>query len=179
MSSARSFTALVMILALPGSLACSGSARQRPVKMGAVDTGPNSLTAARKYLEGRWSLLSFDVYPPGGQPIGLKGSGTLTYDEFGNLKIEIRTDDETSDLLRKAGVAIEGGVISSEGRVVVDLAAQKLTYVIEGQPPAGAPAGPLATSRPRYWQVDGNVLTLTTKDDNGKPLSVGRWRKLE
>jgi len=32
-------------------------------------------------------------------------------------------------------------------------------------------------SRPRYWQVDGDVLTLTTKDNAGNPASVGRWRK--
>jgi hypothetical protein len=33
-------------------------------------------------------------------------------------------------------------------------------------------------SRPRHWQVDGNVLTLTTKDDAGKPVSVSKWRKI-
>jgi len=31
--------------------------------------------------------------------------------------------------------------------------------------------------RPRYWQVEGDVLTLTTRDAAGKPLSVGVWRK--
>jgi hypothetical protein len=48
--------------------------------------------------------------------------------------------------------------------------------VIEGQPVAGS--GPLAPSRPRHWQVDGNVLTLTTKDDAGNAVSVGRWQKV-
>jgi hypothetical protein len=48
--------------------------------------------------------------------------------------------------------------------------------MLEGQPAAGT--GPLATSRPRYWQVDGNLLTLTTKDDAGRPTSIGRWRKM-
>jgi hypothetical protein len=80
-------------------------------------------------------------------------------------------------VLEKAGIASQNGVISTEGRAVVDMAGHKLTYVLEGQPPIGAPAGPLATNRPRYWQVDGDVLTLTTKDDNGKTLSVGRWKK--
>jgi hypothetical protein len=32
-------------------------------------------------------------------------------------------------------------------------------------------------SRPRYWERDGNTLTLTTKDDKGQPLSVGKWQK--
>ena len=51
-----------------------------------------------------------------------------------------------------------------------------LTYVIEGQPVAGT--GPLAASRPRYWQVEGTTLTLTTKDDAGNATSIGRWRKI-
>jgi hypothetical protein len=51
-----------------------------------------------------------------------------------------------------------------------------LTYVIAGQPAGNT--GPLALSRPRHWQVDGNVLTLTTKDDAGKPVSVSKWRKI-
>ena len=50
-----------------------------------------------------------------------------------------------------------------------------LTYVLADQPPSGT--GPLAINRPRHWQVEGTLLTLTTQDETGKPLSVGRWRK--
>jgi hypothetical protein len=54
-----------------------------------------------------------------------------------------------------------------------------LTYVLEGQAPLGAPSGPLALNRPRHWQVDGNLLTLTIKGDDSRPVSVGRWQKSE
>jgi hypothetical protein len=154
---------------------CSGAARQRPVEGGPVDTGAKTLTAARQYLEGRWTLESFEVFPPGRQPIKLSGTGVLTYDNFGNLKMDIRTDEKTADLLRQAGIDIRDGTISSEGRTAVDMQNRTLTYVIEGQPPAGG--GPLAANRPRHWQVEGNILTLTTKDEKGTALSVGRWRK--
>jgi hypothetical protein len=90
--------------------------------------------------------------------------------------MEIRTDVETSDKLRAAGIEIQDGKISTTGRTAVDMQNRTLTYMLEGQP-AGV-TGPLATSRPRYWQVDGNVLTLTIKDDAGKPVSVSRWRKI-
>jgi hypothetical protein len=30
---------------------------------------------------------------------------------------------------------------------------------------------------PRHWVVEGDTLTLTTKDQAGKPLSVGRWKR--
>jgi hypothetical protein len=155
--------------------ACHSSPRQRPVKMGPVDEGAGTLVAARKYLEGRWTLESFEVFPPGKPPITLKGAGTLTYDEFGNMRVEIRADEKSSDLLRAAGIDIRDGVISSDGRTAVDMQNHTLTYVVQGQP-AGS-QGPLALSRKRYWQVEGNQLTLTTRDDAGKPLSVGRWRR--
>jgi hypothetical protein len=154
---------------------CAAAPINKPIKMGDADTGAGTLTAARKYLEGRWSLESFEVYPPGKPKTTLKGEGTLTYDDFGNLKIEIRADQTASDTLRAAGIEIgSDGVISSDGRTVVDMQNKTLTYVIEGQPVG---SGPLALNRPRHWQVDGNVLTLTTKDDASKPTAVSRWKK--
>ena len=154
--------------------ACKSAPRERPIPLGPVDTGPGSVTAARKFLEGRWVLESFEVYPPGRPPIALKGSGDLLYDDFGNLKMEIRADQQSSDLLRAAGIDIRDGVISTEGRTAIDLQNHTLTYMVEGQVPN---KGPLALNRPRHWEVQNDRLTLTTKDESGKPLSVGRWRR--
>ena len=155
---------------------CAPAPINKPINLGPTETGAGSLVAARKYLEGRWSLESFEVYPPGKPKVTLTGQGVLTYDEFSNLKIEIRVDQATSDLLTNAGIDVgSGGVVSSDGRTAVDLQNKTLTYVIQGQPVG---SGPLALNRPRHWQVDGNILTLTTQDDAGKPTSVGRWKKL-
>ena len=166
-------SALLATIAL-GLSACGP--KVRPIKGGPVDTGAGSLTAARAYLEGRWSLESFEVHPAGKPVVTTKGQGTLTYDDFGNLTIEIRVDVATTDLLRAGGIDVQDGKISSSGRTAVDMQKRTLTYMLEGQPAAGT--GPLATSRPRYWQVDGNLLTLTTKDDAGRPTSIGHWRKM-
>jgi hypothetical protein len=170
---------LAAVLAVVPMAGCAKAPRSRPVKMGDVDTGKGTLTAARKYLEGRWSLLSYEVYPPNADPITLKGAGTLTYDDYSNLDIQIRTDAETAALLDKAGIKNDAGTISTSGRVVVDMVQHTMTYVIEGQPKVGEPGGPLALNRPRHWEVAGNVLTLTTRGDDGKPLSVGKWQKME
>ena len=83
--------------------ACAASPRQRTISKGPVDTGAGTLTAARKYLEGRWVLESFVVNPPGRAPITLKGSGVLNYDDFGNLEMNIKADEASADLLRAAG----------------------------------------------------------------------------
>ena len=171
----RTIPACASLLVAALSLgACHGSPSQRPVKLGPVDEGAGSLVAARTFLEGRWTLESFEVYPPGKPPIALKGSGTLTYDKYSNLQIDIRADQASSDLLRAAGMDITDGVISSTGRTAIDLQNKTLTYVIQGQP---TNTGPLAMNRPRHWQVDGTLLTVTTQDEAGKPLSIGKWRK--
>jgi len=153
-------------------VAAAGCNPPRP-RAGPVDKGPGTLSAARSYLEGRWSLESFEVYPPGKSPISVKGAGSLNYDEFGNLRIEIRTDQATGDALKAVGIDIRDGMISSDGRTVVDMQNHTLTYVVPGQ----EATGPLALSRPRHWEVNGNLLTLTTKDEKGQPLSIGKWRK--
>jgi len=169
---------LTVALVLTSTLACMGGPRQRPVKGGDVDAGPESLTAARKFLEGRWTLESFEVFPPGKPAIALKGSGTLTYDQFGNLRVEIRADEKSADLLRAAGVDVRDGMISTDGRTVVDLQNRTLSYVLAGQQ-VGAPApGPLAPSRLRHWEVKDDLLFLSTRDDAGKPLSTGRWKRM-
>ena len=32
-------------------------------------------------------------------------------------------------------------------------------------------------NRPRHWEVAGDVLILTTRDDKGTPMSITRWKK--
>ena len=163
--------AMVLVMA-----ACSAAPRQRPVEMGPVASGPGTLSAARQYLEGRWALESFELRQPGKPPILLTGSGTLAYDGSGNLTMEIRADEKSGDLLRAAGVDIRDGMISTQGRTAIDLQNKTLTYVLDKQKPLIR--GPLGMERPRHWVVDGDVLTLTTKDDAGEPVSIGRWKKI-
>lgn len=173
----HSSAALAVFVAV--TMACAtASPRQRPISKGPVATGPGTLTAARQFLEGRWILESFVVNPPGRSSITMKGSGVLNYDAYGNLQMEIKADEASSDLLREAGIIIPDGVISTGGRTVIDLQNRTLTYVLDGQPSSmQTGGGPLATNRPRHWEVDANVLTLTTRDTTGAPLAVSRWKK--
>jgi hypothetical protein len=169
-------SAMIVSLALA---ACTSAPWNEPIKGGPVDTGAGSLTAARKYLEGRWTLLSYEVFLPGEAPIALGGSGMLTYDAYGNLTTKIRVDDATALILEKAGIRTSNGAFLTSGRTAVDMNARTLTYLLDGQPPLGAASGPLALNKPRFWQVEGTLLTLTTKGEDGATVSVGRWQKAE
>jgi hypothetical protein len=177
----RRLLGLGLALAMAGgAFGCAGAPRTRPVKMGPVETGAGTLTAARQYLEGRWTLEAFTVYPPGRDPITVKGDGTLLYDDYGNMKIDIRTDRETGEALSRVGIKVTGGVIASEGRTVINLQDRTITYVIDGQTGHGFErGGPLGIDRPRHWTVEADLLTLTTKDESGKDVSVGKWRRMK
>ncbi len=160
------------------AIGCAAAPRQRPLPVGKIESGPGSLAEARKFLEGRWVLESFEVRPPGKPPILLNGSGVLNYDDFGNLRMQIKADQASADLLRAAGIEMRDGAISADGRTAIDLQNKTLTYFIEGQRSSNQTGGgPLALNRPRHWEVMGDVLTLTTRDDSGAPLSIGRWKR--
>ena len=166
---------VLLTVTLAVTAACHGAPRQKPIKAGPVDTGPQTLTAARTFLEGRWVLESFEVRPAGKPPVVLKGNGTLVYDNMGNLKMDIRADEASADILRQSGVDIRDGMISTDGRAALDLQKHTLTYVLQGQAPLIK--GPLGIERPRHWVVEGDTLILTTQDDAGQPLSIGRWKR--
>jgi hypothetical protein len=170
--------AVILMTALAAG--CTAAPRVRPVKMGPADS---TLEGARKFLEGRWTLMSYEVFPPGKPSVVLgpsSGTGTLTYDAYSNLDIQIRvTDQKAADALDAAGIPLKDGVIATTGRTAIDLQNHTLTYLLEGQGQlvSTAQQGPLAFNRPRYWQVEGDVLVISTKDDSGKPLAIGRWKK--
>ena len=157
-----------------GGIAYATPSEQRT---GPVEKGPATLSAARKYLEGLWTLVSYEIFQPGQSPLRLEGEGTLVYDDFGNLEMKVKVDVETALILEKVGIDTSDGVLSTKGRTVIDLQAHTLVFVLDGQPAFGAPSGPLALNRTRHWEVDGNTLTLTTRGEDGQPLSVSRWQK--
>ena len=108
-----------------------------------------------------------------------KVAGTLNYDEFGNLRIEIRADEKSADLLRAAGIETRDGTISTDGRTVVDLQNRTLSYVLRRRrPSARRRRVRLSPSRLRHWEVKGDLLFLSTWDENSKPLSTGRWQRM-
>ncbi len=136
-------------------------------------------SAACTDLEGNWSLLSFTIYPPNGAPVEMRGAGTLWFDDFGYVMMTLDADAASAALLTEAGVPMQKNRFFTWGKVVVDRRNKTLTYVryiSEGRYPA-VTARPMAVERLFYWNVTGGTLTLTTKDESGRPLSIGRWRR--
>ena len=98
----KTWKSMAVALLLTAAAACAAAPRTRPLPIGDIETGPGTVQGARKFLEGRWALESFEIRSADGKQVPLKGSGVLDYDDFGNLRMEIRADQASSDVLRAA-----------------------------------------------------------------------------
>jgi hypothetical protein len=167
--------AVLLSAALSG---CAASSLDRPLPRSKVDVGAGTLTEARNRLTGTWTLVSIDLFPPGEPPITSAASGILTYDEYSNLKVDLKLTPAALKLAQKIGIPVTPeGTMTTTGHAVIDLQRRALSYVLEGQAPMRPARHPLDTNLPRYWEFTDNELTLRTKDDKGTVLSVSVWRK--
>lgn len=158
--------AAVIVPCLAG---CQAAPRARPVEMGPVDTGLNSVESVRRQLEGTWALVSLVVYSSG-QPQPAQASGRLTYDKYGNMAIEATIT---------GGAQLEPSALNASGRVTIDPG--KKTLVIGGITAESADQRridpKLDASHVRYYDLQGDQLTTTTKDANGAPTATVTWKR--
>src|SRR5262245_40103322 len=173
----RYFQLIVMVTAVATAGACAGAPIDKPLPMGPVNTGPGTLSEARKYLEGEWELMSMEIFPPNEPSIRAAATGTLVYDQFSNMKVDLQLSPDTAQIAEHIGIPAPNGVVTTSGRTVIDINSHSISYVLEGQDSFRPPTHPLDMNRPRYWDVSGNMLTLRTKDESGKVLSVSVWQK--
>jgi hypothetical protein len=175
--------AVAMAVGLGG---CAASERQRPIQTSRIPESGNTLQAARKQLEGKWTLTALEYASPDGKRATIDGTvGSLTADDFGNMTIEYRVSDGGVRALEGLGFKPPDRVISTRGRVVINVDDKSIAYVGEGAGAkpfdanaAAARANPFALERTRYYDfaADG-TLTLTTRHDDGKDAVVSRWKK--
>lgn len=174
--------AALFVMALIGG--CAASERQRPIQTSPIPQSGNTLQAARKQLEGKWSLTSLEYGSADGKRAVIDGTvGALTADAFGNLEIEYRMSEGGIRVLEGLGFKAPDTVISTKGRVVINVDEKSIVYVDENAKPfdakaAAGRANPFALERTRYYDfaADGS-LTLTTRHDDGKDAVVSRWKK--
>ena len=174
MSSRSGLVAVAVALVVASG--CAGSPeRGRPIPLGPVESGPNSLESVRRVFEGSWDLVSAETYGATGQPVVIKGKGRLTYDAYGNLNVDARFDEGQE----QANGSI-AKLLSYKGRAVIDVAASRLVLQDmqkRAESGADAPEG-MSAANVRYYSFDGDLLTLTIKDAAGKTTAKTVWRRL-
>lgn len=162
---------IIATLAAPALAGCEAAPRARPVKMGPVDTGLDSVEAARRQLKGTWELVSLEVFPVSGQKHTTQAKGQLTYDEFGNLAI---TGTITG------AEQIEPSTLNLSGRVAIDPATHMLRVTaVDAATPDDRRVDPkLDPSHVRYYEFDGDLLKTTVKNAKGATTAIVTWKKI-
>jgi hypothetical protein len=179
---ALDIVAAVAIAAVVGlaAVGCQSAPRGRPVKLGPVETGPESLESVRARLQGTWELASFEVYPRTGPTVRRKVLGRLQFDQFGNMALAIRPEDQPIPADEKVQFD-QQGYLSYQGLFFVDTASKQLRYEIrqeklpERYTDDANVAGP---SRLRHYELTETELTLMSKDDDGRVAARLVFRKI-
>jgi hypothetical protein len=159
--------ALALALACLG---CKAGPTGRPVRTGPVDTGPGSLEATRRTLEGSWTLASLEVVDAGGARRPVKATGQLTYDAFGNMSIRGVIED---------AAAKNSLVLDYDGRIIIDTAKQEFyaDNLASDRPVDPGKIAPIAADKIRRYELTPNSFAVTYVDASGKPTAVARWRR--
>jgi hypothetical protein len=172
---------LACALALAMTVACTpapirpprtGQTINKPVALGSEET-TGSLETTRKQLMGVWELVDLKNAPPqGGAPVPVKATGTLTYDQYGNLTIDARTADPGAPV-----AAREVPRVSFKGRAVVDTVNRELKLMdVTGNV---NPDEVLAPERRRRYAFENDLLKLSSFDERGTVTAETTWRRVK
>jgi hypothetical protein len=175
----RKYSACALFVAMaaacaPGPLTPprSGRPMNNPVPLGS-DSSSGSLEMTRQQLMGVWELVDLKNAPPqGGAPVPVKATGTLTYDQYGNLTIDARSTDPNAPV-----AAREVPRVSFKGRAVIDTVNRELKLMdVTGNV---NPDEVLAPERRRRYAFEADLLTLSSFDEGGTVTAVTTWRRLK
>jgi len=142
----------------------------RPVPLG-KDSASGALETERRQLEGTWDLAKLEVAPtPEAARVPVQASGTLVYDEYGNLTIDAHTTDPAAPV-----AAREATLLTFKGRAVIDVPNSELKLMaVTGNVD---PNEVLAPERRRKYVFEGELLKLSAVDAAGTVTSIATWKR--
>lgn len=136
-----------------------------------MNTGAGSTEAVRRQLEGTWDLVALEAATGGSSSrVPLKATGTLVYDEYGNLTIDAQSNDPAAPV-----AAREVDLVSFKGRAVVDAVNSELKLMnLTGNVD---PNEVLSPQFRRRFAFEADTLRLSSFDDQGRVMAISTWRR--
>lgn len=164
--------ALVLGLAA-GAFSASGCVQPNSVRagrMGAPNTGPGSVTAERKALEGSWTLVSLEMVDEQGARRAVKASGQLSYDAYSNMTIRGTIEDPANP---------NPIVIDYTGRIFIDPVKHEFypADLKTDKPVEPSQITAISPDKVRRYELTPDSFVVTYLDAASKPTAVARWKR--
>jgi len=153
-----------------GAWGCHAAPVQKPLGGGPVQTGPGSLEATRRALEGTWNLQTLEVVDTRGARRRIKATGQLMYDAFGSMNVRgVAEDPALTNTL----------VIDFQGRIVIDTVRHEFypADLTSDRPVDQSQIQPISPDKVRRYELSGNSLVVTYLDKAAKPTAVIHWSR--
>ena len=144
--------------------------------MGDVNTGPGTLEAVRRQLEGQWELVALEVFDAAGKATPRKATGHLSYDAGPEPGHHAASSPRPTS--RETSVS---GMLAYTGRAVIDPTKSRLVLmdVQSKLPSSEAIPAEVSADKVRFYVIEGNMLTLTVKDAAGVTTGRTTWHKIQ
>lgn len=156
---------LMLAVVLTG-LGCKSAPSQKPFGGGDVNTGPGSVEFVRRQLLGTWRLQQFETADASGQLHPVRADATLTYDQFGNMKVDGTLLEPLPG--QPAPPPNLQAILRYTGRVAIDTDKHELRLLgQEGQTDPSLQSS-VGAQLARRYEIDNDKLTLTFVDQQGK-----------
>src|SRR5262245_46071204 len=171
----RTTRLLASALVLAFWYGCAPAPIYKPIKVGDVDTGANSLEAVRRQFQGTWALDHYYLYE-GTRRRRLDATAELKYDEFGNLTMRGQLKNPTSAPTNAALM------LNYTGRAVIDVNNKQLRMMAVSNTGDALPSPIEAKVDPasvRHYEFQGSELWLTVNGADGKPTASSSWKKIQ
>ena len=161
-------------LAAGTCLSCEAQPRQRPLDIGPVTSGEGTVEFERRRLQGTWKLDRFEVVDSSGNNWVVKAQANLTYDEYGNLRVEGKLLEPLP-----GQTALEHPLLGYSGAIVIDPARHQFRLsdvqsVGTINPALGSAIDP---SNVRRYELTATTLRIFYLSPSGSPTAVASFSR--
>lgn len=159
------------VAALVPATGCVQPNKVRNERLGLANTGPGSVTATRKALEGTWTLQSLEMFDEQGVKRTVKASGQLSYDAYSNMTVRGVIEDPAS--------APAPLVLDYQGRIFIDPVKHEFypADLKTDRPLEPSQTTAIAPDKIRRYELAADTFVVTYLDAQAKTTAVAHWKR--
>ena len=170
----RPLSVALAAIAVAICASCQAAPRQRPLDIGPVAAGEGTVEFERRRLQGTWKLDRFEVVDSSGNNWVVRAQANLTYDEYGNLRVEGKLLEPLP-----GQTTLEHPLLGYNGAIVIDPTRKQFRLMdvqsIEKINPALGSA--IDPGHVRRYELTQNTLRIWYLSPTGNPTAVASFSR--